>query len=125
MSRPTQPLLPIEPLERYIAQHGDLRDFFPQEEIWVYRKAKGGPFGDKNMLDSENHGYSTQRVHPDSRLEFERNQRRIERARKSGFIDLYLADEICCKVLGVHPVVVFGDAWFATAEDDAEQEVAA
>jgi hypothetical protein len=37
--------------------------------------------------------------------------RQLLRARTRGYISIWLADEICCSVLRLHPVTVFGQNW--------------
>ena len=46
-----------------------------------------------------------------------RYRRVIERAAERGYMSARLADEVCVKVLGLHPCEVFGDAWWT---DDAK-----
>ena len=46
------------------------------------------------------------------------NERNIYRWRKDG-ISLFTADEVCCRVLHVHPHQVYGDSWFSFGEETA------
>jgi hypothetical protein len=55
---------------------------------------------------------------PTDRARFvERVHRGWQRAKTQGWVSVWAADEICVKVLGVHPAVVFGDAWWQVMED--------
>lgn len=45
---------------------------------------------------------------------------RLEQAEKAGHFRLLDADELCCDLLGVHPMQVYGWAWLDGAEDDGE-----
>ena len=62
------------------------------------------------------------RCHADDTVEHrrlvERLQRSYERARnQGGWVTVVAADELCVRVLGVHPVQVFGPLWWDPTED--------
>ena len=73
------------------------------------------------------YGYLTQEVvlrTEQERQTLRRLEKRIDRARVRGWMSYYEVDEFCCDYLGVHPVSVYGPAWFGfqeptTARDEA------
>jgi hypothetical protein len=38
------------------------------------------------------------------------------RARRAGYLTPHAADEICIRLLGCHPIEVYGDLWIASDE---------
>lgn len=60
--------------------------------------------------------------------ERERIEKAVGRARKAGVIDIAHGDDVTCKALGLHPALVWGDAWWTSdihAEPDYIEELTA
>lgn len=89
-------MIPVAPLERAIAARGGLAAVVPHSEV---EDPESG-----QMLAS----YSLE----EKRI-YIRTRDRLATARKAGGdIDLFIADDICCTVLNVHPSAVYGTDWF-------------
>lgn len=93
--------IPLTPLTNAIEKRGGLPECFEQ------------------VLETEEGvNYQTWRyAYPQDAMTVKRFALRIKRAeQRGGKIDLYEADDICIKALGVHPVAVYGEEWFEFAE---------
>lgn len=93
--------VPLDQISNYMERH-DLRltDLLPREQWW-------------DEADGEWH----ERMHPEARQTLKLWCDRLDRAEKQGWLDYYHADEFCVELLGLHPVQVFGEAWFEYPDD--------
>lgn len=61
--------------------------------------------------------------------EVERYQKVLKRAKERGYLDVAFADHFAVRVLGTHPALVWGDAWWIEEQevcaDEREMELAA
>lgn len=85
--------------------------------------AKPGALADDDPRDSTT-VYMFDRTTEEERFVLKLEQR-MTRALKRGWIDMYQADEICCDVLGMHPVEIYGTEWFEYGIEKEEEADAA
>lgn len=90
--------IPVGPILRYLSVRGwTVADAFPHLPLLPEDREAGAP---SDPMD------------PQCDLAYKRWLRLLIRAEKRGDIDLFMADEFCCDVLGVHPSAVYGTDWF-------------
>lgn len=111
--------VPIEPIIEHIKSRGEISDLFPKEEVFPEFPLTDSFCGD-TMMNTEGRVYEA--IHRDYKLAYERTWRRLDRAVKAGWIDYFVADEICCDLFGFHPVTLFGAAWWDMPNDKALQD---
>jgi hypothetical protein len=84
-------------------------DRLPIEPILRQLRLMGGPFVGLTVA-----GYRSGTKARD------RLDKALERAIDDGHLTLKAADQICCQVLGLHPVLVYGEIWWTTVFDAEE-----
>ena len=105
----TAPRLPAEPLLEYIAGAGGVGAQVPGLSV--------------PALDGE--AGSGVVVRTAAELELIRWARvRLANAKVRGFISAYTADEVCINLLGVHPCMVWGEAWWLPVAADELEDAA-
>lgn len=103
--------IPADPILRAVGLRGGIGPVFRSIGIgrWVESDNPGRP---KVAYDS-----------PEEEVFETRHRSAYDSMKARGDVDYYVADAFCCEVLKVHPVVVYGAAWYEFDEVPVEVEV--
>lgn len=107
-SRISPTAIPAAPLLAYIDERGGTANLNEILGLGVLERMPEGTLGKWHTRDLTRQEHATS----------EKVRRMLSHANTVGRIDLYTADALCCDMLGVHPMEIWGLDWFDFHPDE-------